>query len=841
MGMMESAEAADKLRAALQDARVRKRLSVIQLAGLSGLGRTTVSAALSDNKPVPTAQTVAALARALHLDAAALLELQRAASTPQATATAPSPGPGVPIRQCNPLDLDVHPAGYGPGRDASLHLSGYVRREHDRKLASVVRQASDGHSEMAVLIGSSSTGKTRACWEAVQPLADLGWRLWHPFDPTLAHAALAGINMVGPRTVVWLNEAQHYLNAGEQLASALHALLTDPARGPVLVLGTLWLEYDLAYTAPPRTGQPDRYAAARKLLAGRRISVPEYFDPDALLEAKRLADGGDLLLARALTSALEGRVTQHLAGAPELLRRYENASPAAKALLHAAVDARRLGAGLHLPLGFLAEAATDYLHPEEWDSLDEDWLEQALAQLAEPVHGSLAPLREVRPRPRHNPPATEPAVARETDAAPGPLYRLADYLEQHGRRERWALCPPDTFWHAAHAHLADPDALHRLGSAGWHRHRLQWAAALFAKAADAGDTAALSDLALMLDSAGDQQGAGTLWQRAADAGNHYALYRLAQMRGEAGDWHGAETLHQRAAESGDISAPRRLAEMLRRAGHGKRADALLRRAADAGNFPVLHELAEMREQAGDWHGAEMFYRRAADVGSTYALAGVAWMREKAGNQEEAERLYRRAADAHVLTTFIGMRIELSEDPQRAHELYELAADAGDRWALYKVAEMRELAGNHQEAMELIERAADARDARALTRLARMREQTGDWRGAETLYLRAADNEESNALTSLVEMHEKARGRWDYETVSRRVADAEWNIFMSLAEMRDSAGDEPGADDLARRSADAGDTEPLIAIAHARSQDGDPVAASVLRYGLNPDGTPSQPW
>lgn len=64
---------------------------------------------------------------------------------------------------------------------------------------------------MVVLVGTSSTGKTRACWEAVQPLADKGWRLWHPFDLTRADAALEDLKKrVQPRTVVWLNEAQHY-------------------------------------------------------------------------------------------------------------------------------------------------------------------------------------------------------------------------------------------------------------------------------------------------------------------------------------------------------------------------------------------------------------------------------------------------------------------------------------------------------------------------------------------------------------------------------------------------------------------------------------------------------
>ncbi|MFJ9329612.1 hypothetical protein ACIRPN_33365 [Streptomyces sp. NPDC101230] len=61
-------------------------------------------------------------------------------------------------------------------------------------------------------------------------------------------------NQVEPRTVVWLNEAQHYLGdreAGERIAAALHHLFVAPERGPVLVLETLWPEYAKEYTTLP--------------------------------------------------------------------------------------------------------------------------------------------------------------------------------------------------------------------------------------------------------------------------------------------------------------------------------------------------------------------------------------------------------------------------------------------------------------------------------------------------------------------------------------------------------------------------------------------------------------
>lgn len=66
----------------------------------------------------------------------------------------------------------------------------------------MVRAAAEGSSRIAVLVGGSSTGKTRACWEALQILQDRPerWLLWHPIDPTYPDAALRELPGTGPRT-----------------------------------------------------------------------------------------------------------------------------------------------------------------------------------------------------------------------------------------------------------------------------------------------------------------------------------------------------------------------------------------------------------------------------------------------------------------------------------------------------------------------------------------------------------------------------------------------------------------------------------------------------------------
>ena len=292
---------------------------------------------------------------------------------------------------------------------------------------------------------------------------------------------------IGPRTVVWLNEAQFYLDPaeaglGEQVAAGLRELLRDPGRAPVLVLATLWPEFWDTLTARPAGGD-DRHAQARELLAGHDITVPAAFTPAQMSQLAQAADARMVLAAR---SAPDGEVIQFLAGAPELLARYRNAPPAARALIDAAMDARRLGMGAGLPQAFLEAAAPGYLTDAEWDALGEDWLEQALAYTAVPCKGVRGPLTRIRPRParraaRHR--GDQPAGMA---AAAGPLYRLADYLDQHGRAHRASQIPPAEFWSAAAAHAAPGDQA-ALGDAAHARGLYRDAAQLHKNAAASGN------------------------------------------------------------------------------------------------------------------------------------------------------------------------------------------------------------------------------------------------------------------------------------------------------------------------------------------------------------------
>ncbi|MEU3190721.1 helix-turn-helix domain-containing protein [Streptomyces sp. NPDC006992] len=863
--------AVTELRRRLADGLAQGRLNQQQLAQRAGLGRTTVSEALSFRKPVPSAETVAALARALRLPVPDLLGLQRTAA--QEAGAVADDGPGRPIGQWEPHDLEVHPAGPGTTAarsEASVEwaLPRYVSRAHDRVLVEAVRDAGAGRSRIVVLVGTSSTGKTRSCWEAVQPLAGQGWQLWHPFHPDRAQAALEQLHHVRPRTVVWLNETQHYLGdrmVGEQIAAALHHLMVSPERGPVLVLGTLWPEYAAQYTALPAPDGADPHSRTRELLAGRTLVVPDAFDAPALAAAAVLAEGGDRLLADALIRArTDGRLTQDLAGAPELLNRFEHAHPSARAVLEAAMDARRLGVGLHLPQAFLTDAVTDYLGQSDYDQLTDDWAERAYAELAQPVHGKQAPLRRTNPRTPRRPPAT-PAAGIVAAQAAGPQFRLADYLEQHGRTNRRHLCPPASFWHAAHTHLTRPDDLHQLAVAADERHRLEWAHHLRRRAADHGSTGALSRLAASRAQTGDWDGAEALLRQAADHGSTESLWRLALRREQAGDRAGAEAVAQEAADRGDTYALYRMAVMREEAGDRDGAEALLRQAADLGGAESLYRLAAMREKAGDRGGAEALAQQAADHGDTYALGRLAVGRGQAGDRDGAEALARQTAapgNTDALYRLAEIREEAG-DLAGAEPLLLQAISLGSTIAWSRLAEMREKAGDPDGAEALGQQATAPCNTYVWYRLAEMREKAGDRDGAEALLRQAADHGHLSALHGLAVMREEAGDRDGAEALLRQAAPWNTYVWSRLVEMREKAGDREDAEALAQQAADHGDAYALLRLAVMREEAGDRDSAETLlrqaadvgitiaqnreelgrrwRYGLDPDGTPTPPW
>ena len=231
-----------------------------------------------------------------------------------------------PIVECDPIILGVHRAiqAVGESDDGTREddLPEFVIRAHDRALRAEIAPAVTG-SKLIVLVGGSSTGKTRSAVEAVRELLS-DWRLIYALTAADLVTSIAA-GQVTARTVMWLDESQIYLegNEGAEAAVAIRGLLGEAHE--LLVVGTLWPEYWLSYMRPPAPGVPDPYRQARQLLkAAVKVDVPDRFGEADLKLARKLA-AKDPRLAVALATQREGGVAQVLAGGPDLIDRWHNA------------------------------------------------------------------------------------------------------------------------------------------------------------------------------------------------------------------------------------------------------------------------------------------------------------------------------------------------------------------------------------------------------------------------------------------------------------------------------------------------------------------------------------
>ncbi|MFI9585765.1 tetratricopeptide repeat protein [Streptomyces sp. NPDC052236] len=649
---------------------------------------------------------------------------------------------GRPIRELvDPWDLEVHRAIEVPGPvgEPLPLLPAYVRRPHDDLLRDVVDEAVVGNSTIAMLVGGSSTGKTRACWEAVQTLPD-EWRLWHPIDPERPRAAQAALHRVGPHTVVWLNESQHYLltpgnPAGEEIAAGLRELLRDRRRGPVLVLGTMWPEYRATLMTEPLAQEKNPHAQARLLLTGREIAVPGHFDGAAMHDLKSAA-AADPRLAIAAERAAGGGITQYLAGAPTLLDRFEAAPAGAKALLTVAMDARRLEHGPALPQAFLAAAAEAYFEDEEWDLLPEDWLEQALAYCARPVRGARGVLTRIRPRAGR----AEPGDTR---------YRLADYLEQHARRARGAAPIPVGFWYAA-LHHTGPASAAQLGSAAQKRGLYRTSLLLRERAAAAGDVEALRGIANMLIGLGRTEEATGWYERAAAAGDAEALRWVATHQAFSGDVSRVLDWYRRA---GTPEALRWAGNMLDLAGCTDEALDWFERAAVAGDDDALRWAANMLEREDRLDEALHWYEKAVRTGDLEALRWAANIQIARGRLEDAIDWHQRAASSGKIEVLRRTASFLATEGrvEEAIAWYERVAAMGDRAALSTAADLLYAEGRLADALVRYERAADAGDPVALGSAARALHTEGRVDEALVWYERAVQSGDTEALRTAADM------------------------------------------------------------------------------------------
>jgi TIR domain len=674
------------------------------------------------------------------------------------------PAGGVRVSEVDLRRLGVHAAISVPGVPDEVPPE-YVPRDADdgefgvrARVAAAARRGG-----FVLLVGGSSVGKTRCAAEAVKALLP-DWWLVHPTGPAEV-ASLA--QAPPPRTVVWLDELQCYLDGEHGLTGGVvRALLGAPH--PVVIIGTLWPELHTAYTTMPTVGGVHPHAREREVLDLADVVRMDPAFSAAEHGRARAAAARDPRLRVALGAAGYG-LTQTLAAAPQLVARWQDArtaAPYAWAVLTAALDVARLGGRAPLSAELLRAAAPGYCTSQQQAEAPDNWFEQALAYATGKLHGAAA--------------ALSPAGAGMGQVAG---YTAADYLIQHASRERRSARVPASTWDALLSHVRDPDAAARLANSAAGRLLYRYAIPLYRHAVNAGDMLASMPLAGLLARSGDLDGL----RAGADAGDWQAPMVLAGLlaehgdldelrtRADAGDWYAASRLALLLAERGDLDG--------------------LRTRADAGDGDAACELARLLEERGDFEGAAQVLRARADAGDEDAAVELAGLLAKRGDLEGAEQILRAWADADDQDAAVELAGLLAKrgDLEGAAEVLRARADTGDRWAASRLAELLAEGGD----VDGLRTRADAGEEDAARRLAELLAKRGDLDGLRT----RADAGEKPAARRLAELLAK---RGDLDGLRTRANAGYGDAACELAQLLEERGDVEEAAQVLRVQADAGD-------------------------------------
>jgi hypothetical protein len=765
-----------------------------------------------------------------------------------------------------------------PRSSPGFVLPSYVLRPHDKELRQRLRAIAAGQrSELVVLRGGSCVGKTRAAYEAVQAcLAD-----WQLLYPKTADAVAAACDEVGPSTVVWLDNAHQLLAepAGESAATALRRLLERP--GPGVVIATMWSDrYAALVTQPTKAEGPDPHRQARELLRSSwPLDVPQEFDGAAMTELRRTARTGPALRVALESVAQPGAIAQTIAAGPDLLDRWTAASnPYAKAVLTAAIDARRLGVRSPLSAALLRAAAPGYLGAHERAQAPADWFEQAVAYGLEPVKSVASALLPV-------------ADSDGMGARPG-VFALADYLEQHAAAQRFGHMPPQAFWQAAGKYLDSAGDLEHLGTCAFSTGRYRWGRQLLVRAAEEGYAPAVESLCHAYTEVGR-----ILIPQAREE-----LIGLARSVDDGGYslWDVGTTLAAIATEPGSPG------ELLVTAGD------LLNEAVGAGYFDAVYPLAGLIEHVGLDATAlvrDVEHRRKAALGrpsqnlpaeaallnaaihaDALALAALTRLVDDQGPGFHA--LVRCAvADPHLLSMAGALRMRKPGGSRIFEALVRAVAATGAPGALLDLAGLLSSTGREKEAEEILEAASARGDDNALVTLcaqlwdsdpskaeALLRQARRDYRPAAVLRsVRSAMKQPHPARRSFAEemmrqlasdgyapaqyqLAEILLDRWQdrpealsgtgvragevpaevialLEAAAPKIADA----CRLLGQAAESRHDLPCAEDWYRRATDAGDYQSLPLLAQVLYPASPDQQDHLICMGLEPDGTVSPPW
>ena len=676
------------------------------------------------------------------------------------------------IHEAVPLPVDAA----GP---TSAELPRYVARDTDGGLrAALASYRTEGG--FALLVGEAASGKTRSAYEALRAVVP-DWRLLMPADGA-AVEALAEADLSG--SVLWLDELHTCLTGPAALTAAtVRRLLTDTAH-PVILIGTLWRDsYD---ALRGREGDGAEILNLARLFDFTAFSAAEW-------ERAGSVAGSDPRLARALTHRRDFSLPQALAGVPELLHRWAATDqPYGKALLTAAVTARRCGHPLTVPAKVLEALAPVFLTGRQLADAGPAWFAEALAWASAPVfrHTDIALL------------SPHAEVIGRTDG-----YRVSDVLAQH-LDIHWGNTPPAA-WDALLA-AADPAAHHTIGVNAEHAGRHDTAHAAWQPAADRGDLRAMRDLGRLLLDQGDLEGARKLLTPVAETGVQIAAYNLALVHHRLGDLDTARRWWTRSARAGHVFSMISLGRLLYRLGERAEALAWARRAADFGGQPAMtcyacmliaegdaaaarpwlvraahghwipaqYLLGVQLHQEGDAEGAREWWTQAAERGlqpghrvrrdSVHAMCALGALSQDQGDVALARNWFSRAAEAGSVEAMdaLASAAEAGGDLDAAAAWWGRAAEAGHVRSMLLAGRLAVRRRDWETGRRWFTAAAQAGDQRGMTAIGLLLSGSGDLAGARAWWTQAAEQGTPSAISNLIRLLERSDAPADAQEAQR---------------------------------------------------------------------------
>ncbi|MGO9785141.1 MAG: alpha/beta fold hydrolase [Streptosporangiaceae bacterium] len=609
------------------------------------------------------------------------------------------------------IALNIHPAIglYGHHPELSTELPEYVPRAIDKDLRSWIR----GHSRasgLILLVGDAAAGKTRCLYEALS--AEIpDWKMLHPSSGE----DIAG--MVHESTdlsssVLWLDELQNFFADGNLTVQIVRRLLLD--FGPLVVAATIRAEeLDKMLAQPDDTDErkvaTQHHAREINRMLTRwsgptssqetaiRFDVENRFGPEENARAAKLATV-DPRIREALRQATDGNVTATLAGAPELIARWisKTGDPYGRAVITAAVIARRCGHPEPLPAKVLESLAVAQLAAEGNAPLASEWLQAAIAWAERPVESKIAALR---------PAATTPGVI---DG-----YKVSDILLQYSYNDNCLIIRPilndPSVWALVLEQAAAP-TWSRVGDAAYAEGHTATAEQAWHLAAGVQDLRAMRRLGWLYTKQDRQDEARRWFEKAIALEDIAAMYAFSHSLGHFGQFDESLRWMRRAAERGDLDAMADLGFHLQGIGQVAEAETWYRRAASFNHPLAMTNLGYLLEHHRDDAGeAEEWTRKAAILGHPGAMQNLAHTLRERGQTKEALQWLIKSVGRAL------RRIGRDDDYQASFP--GEGGDEGTSNAILQLAELFSELGQESTAERCYRRGAELGDGRAASALA----------------------------------------------------------------------------------------------------------------------------